>query len=312
MTTAENHVLVIGAAGIDVKARPFIALRPGADNLGIVRSSVGGVARNIAENLGRLEVPTVLISAVGADEPGKRIIRQTRRHGVDCRYLRRMPDETTAHHIAVLTPDADLDHAVSDFNIVRHINTDYLRKCERAFVGARLVVIDANLSDDTLSTVFALAAKHRVPVCADPTSPTLATRLCPYLDQLYLMTPNAAETSAICGVEHRAYDRDSAIDVARTLVTLGVEIAVVTLGEAGLAYADSNGGGYINALNTQVVDTTGAGDAFTGAMIFGLMNDVPIDEAMRLGITAASLTLQTTETVVPNLSQELLYSHLVV
>jgi pseudouridine kinase len=100
--------------------------------------------------------------------------------------------------------------------------------------------------------------------------------------------------------------------VARTLVTLGVEIAVVTLGEAGLAYADSNGGGYINALNTQVVDTTGAGDAFTGAMIFGLMNDVPIDEAMRLGITAASLTLQTTETVVPNLSQELLYSHLVV
>jgi hypothetical protein len=48
----------------------------------------------------------------------------------------------------------------------------------------------------------------------------------------------------------------------------------------------------------------------SGAVIFGLLNDVPVDEAMRLGVTAASLTLQSTRTVLPKLSQELLYSKL--
>lgn len=48
----------------------------------------------------------------------------------------------------------------------------------------------------------------------------------------------------------------------------------------------------------------------TAAIIFGLLNEVPVDEAMRLGITAASLTLQTVETVVPSLNQELLYNRL--
>lgn len=312
MSSPTGYVLVIGAAGIDIKARPFVPLKPGADNLGIVRNSVGGVARNVAENLGRLEMPTVLISAVGDDEPGRRILKQTRSHGVNCRYVRRLAGETTANHVVVLTPDADLDHAVSDFNIIRYIDADYLRANRRVFARAALVVVDTNLSEETLAAVFELAGEYGVRVCADPTSPTLATRLCPWMDQLYLVTPNSAESSAMCGVEHRAYDRDTAIDAARTLVGMGIEIAVVTLGEFGLAYADSNGSGYIGAIRTEVADSTGAGDAFTGAMIFGLLNGVPVDEAMRLGVTAASLTLQTTETVVPNLSQELLYARLVV
>lgn len=307
-----GDVLVIGSAGIDIKARPFQALTPGADNLGAVRSSIGGVGRNIAANLARLGVPVTLISAVGDDLLGLRVLDQTRGYGVNCRSVRRIAGEATGSHVALQHPDGDLDVAVSDFAVARHVNPDYLYGRRRLFARARLLVIDANLSDDTLAAIFDLAGRYSVRVCADPTSPLLAPRLCPYLDRLFLMTPNAAETSAICGLEHRAYDRETAIDAARRLVALGVELAVVTLGEAGLAYADVGGAGHIGAIRTQVVDSTGAGDAFTAAMIFGLLNEVPVDEAMRLGVTAASLTLQTTETVLPELSQELLYARLVV
>jgi pseudouridine kinase len=137
-----------------------------------------------------------------------------------------------------------------------------------------------------------------------------AERLCQYLPNLYLVTPNASETTSLCGLKNPARDRETALDAARTLVSMGVELAVVTLGDNGLAYADGGGGGYLKAINTEVVDTTGAGDAFTGAVIFGLLNEVPVDEAMRLGITAASLTIQSAQTVLPNLSQELLYRNL--
>jgi pseudouridine kinase len=97
------------------------------------------------------------------------------------------------------------------------------------------------------------------------------------------------------------------------LVSKGVQIAIVTLAEQGLAYASSSGGaGHIPALHTQVVDKTGAGDALTAAVIFGLVNDMPLDEAVRLGISAASLTLRTRETVASDLSLDKLYDELIV
>jgi pseudouridine kinase len=142
--------------------------------------------------------------------------------------------------------------------------------------------------------------------------PTLAVRLVDFLPSLYLVAPNAAETTALCGLPDPAQNREAAIDAARQLVSMGVKIAVVTLGEQGVAYADGSGGGFIRAVRTQVVDPTGAGDAFTAAVIFGLLNEVTVDEAMRLGMTAASLTLQSRDTVLPQLSQELLYDKLVV
>ncbi|NJN54299.1 MAG: carbohydrate kinase family protein [Anaerolineae bacterium] len=61
-----------------------------------------------------------------------------------------------------------------------------------------------------------------------------------------------------------------------------------------------------------MVDSTGTGDAVTAAIIFGFLNNLPPREAIRLGAAAASLTLQTNETVVPDLSLDMLYDHLIV
>ena len=199
---------------------------------------------------------------------------------------------------------------IDDLAIVEALDSDYLLEHEELFQDAALIVIDATLSEDALDTLFELAIRHRVRVCADPTSPLIASRLSKYIPYLYLIVPNASETAALCSLEEPATERDSAIGTAQRLVNMGANIAVVTLGERGLAYADSSGGGYIRAIHTEVVDTSGAGDAFSGAAIFGILNDMPIDEAMRLGVTAASLTLASEDTVLQSLSQELLYDEL--
>jgi pseudouridine kinase len=309
----ESYVLVIGSAGIDVKGRPLQpSLQWESPNLGVVRNSVGGVARNIAENLARLEVPTILLTAVGDDSQADRVVNTCFDAGIDCSYVRRIPGERTGTYIALLKPDGELHVAISDFEIISHINSQYLHANEALFQDADMVVIDATLSAEALVTVFELAGKYSVRVCADPTTPILASHLRPHIPQLYLIVPNAAETTALCGLEVPALDHESAVNAARHLVSLGAEIAVVTLGEKGLAYADGSGAGYIPAIHTDVVDSTGAGDALTGAVIFGLLNEVPLDEAMRLGVTAASLTLRSRETVLPDLSQELLYDELVI
>ena len=63
-----------------------------------------------------------------------------------------------------------------------------------------------------------------------------------------MVAPNAAETTALCGLPNPATTRDNAIDAARQLVSMGVEIAVITLGAQGVAYADGSGGGFIRAV----------------------------------------------------------------
>ena len=305
----DGHVLVIGSAGIDIKGRPDAEIVWETPNLGHIRNSVGGVARNIAENLARLEAPVVLLTAVGKDAAGRRVVRACERVGINCQYVRQIETGRTGTYMAILKQDGQLHLAISDFDVIKSVDSDYLIEHEKLFEDALMVVIDATLSEDALATVFELAGRYNVRVAADPTTPALAGRLCAFIPQLYFVAPNASETDSLCGIAP-AKGREGAIQVARELVAKGATIAVVTMGADGLAYADGGGGGYLRAVHARVVDSTGAGDAFSGAAIFGLINDVPVDEAMRLGITAASLTLESRHTVLPNLSQELLYDRL--
>jgi len=311
-----QHVLVIGSAGIDVKARPAEKLAPGSAVPGLIRDSVGGVARNIAENLARLEVPTVLLTAVGGDAPGARVLDRCRDAGVNVSRALVIPEARTGHYVALLSAEGRLDVAISDYEITRQLDSKYLIKNREYFARAALIVIDASLQDTALKTLFRLAGKYHRRVCADPTSPVLAGRLAPYLDRIEMITPNLVEAIALCGdpclETVPVQDRDTALASAQRLLERGVHVAAVTIGVNGVVYASGTDRGHIPAIRTEIVDATGAGDAFTSAAIFGLLNDFPLDEALRLGVSAASLTLHSSETVLPNLSLELLYSQLVI
>ena len=304
-----DFVLIVGSSVLEISGKTIEVLQAGMRQYGHIHASVSGVARNIAENLARLDIETVLLTAIADDDIGQHLITHSTLAGIDCRHVLRVSGARTATSI-LLYKSEDNCTRVDDLSIAAALDSDYLLEYEWLFEKATLVVIDATLSDEALDTLFELAARHQVRVCADPTSPLMASRMTRFIANLYLIVPNASETAALCSLEEPATERDSAIGTAQQLVNMGANIAVVTLGDQGLAYADSSGGGYIRAIHTEVVDTSGAGDAFSGAVIFGILNDVPIDEAMRLGVTAASLTLESEDTVLQSLSQELLYDEL--
>lgn len=308
---SREFVLVIGSSVEAVIGRTAGQLPPDSRQFGQIHRAVSGVARNIAENLARLEIKTVLLSAAADDDGGQRLIAHSAAAGIDCRHVLRISGAQSASTI-ILCHDDDPEDVITieDLSIMDYLDSDYLLEHEWLFKRAALIAIDATLSEDALDTLFELAARYDVRVCADPTSPLLAGKLLKYIQNLYLIVPNASETAPLFALEAPAAERESATDIAQRLVSMGADVAVVTLGEGGLAYADSSGGGYIRAIQTEVVDAAGAGDAFSGAVIFGILNQVPIDEAMRLGLTAASLTLASTATVLPDLNQELLYDGL--
>ncbi len=311
MMDKEQHLLVIGAASIDTIGRASHRLESGSSTPGEIRVSAGGVGRNIAENLARLGERVVLLSAVGDDESGRQILQQAKKCGIDVRHVRVDAHQRTASYLAILDEAGDLVLSVDDMAINRELITpNFVYRRRSLFRDARMLVLDANLSPRTLDLIVRLAVRYSIPVCADPTTVILAPRLAPHLPHLTVITPNAAEAQALCGVQ--VIDRESGLVAAQRLLSLGVNTAIVTLGATGLVYVTSEESGHVPAVECEVVGLTGAGDALTAAVVFGLLHNLPIDEAVRLGTSAAALTLQCRETVCPALSLERLYEKLVI
>jgi pseudouridine kinase len=311
MKHEEGHVLVIGAASTDTTGHASYALEAGSSTPGEILVSVGGVGRNVAENLARMGEYVILLSAVGDDDAGRQILRQAADCGIDVSHVRVHPDYRTAAYLAILDRGGNPVLSIDDMNINRELLTpDFIYRRRALFRDARMLVLDANLSPRALDLIFRLAGRYRIPVCADPTTATLAPRLSAHLPHLTLITPNGAEAEALCGV--KVGDRESGLVAAQRLLGMGVEIVIVTLGATGLVYVTSEESGHIPAIECELIGLTGAGDALTAAVVFGLLNNLPIDESVRLGTSAAALTLQCRETVCPTLSLERLYEKLVI
>ncbi len=303
--TLHPSVLVLGAASMDIKGRAAGPLVPGTSNHGQVRLSLGGVARNVAENLARLGVPTTLLAAVGDDAFGLEIVQRTAAAGVDTSHVLVLPGQRSATYAAILDDTGSMVVSVDDMHICQALTPQFVRAHRALFRQASMIILDANLSPRTLDTVLTLAKPAKVPVCIDPVSIDLAERVRPRLCDYTIVTPNGDEAAVLCDAP--VNNLAQAEKAARKLVSCGVKIVVITLGEEGLFYATAEGRGHIPPCRCDVVDATGAGDALTAGVVYGMVNDLPVDECLRLGVSAATITLLSTETVSPEMSLERVY-----
>lgn len=305
-----EHILVVGASLLDVKGKPTAGLEPGTSNPARIRSTRGGTARNVAENLARLGGDVVLVSAVGDDAAGQSVMADTAAAGVDISHVRIIQGASTGGYMALLEADGQLSVALDDTTVMETISPLYLEENRRLFEQAVMVMVDGGVTPMALKKVIDLALEYDLPICADPSSSRLAHKIVPYLSHFKLVVPNEVEAAEICGIEYLGYDPDTSLDMARQLNERGVDHAVITLSDFGLVYSTGEESGYLPAKYSEMADSTGTGDAVSAAIIFGMLNDLDTIECMRLGASAASLTLQTNETVVPDLSLDMLYDHL--
>jgi len=305
MVAVSPRVVVIGIACMDIRGRTRELLVPATSNPGAVRLTAGGVGRNMAENLARLDVPTALLTAVGDDPFGEQVIAQTAAAGVDLSHVYRTADYPTATYLAVVDTDGSLAVGLDDMGIAAAITPDYISAHRHLIREADMLVLDGNLHPPAIYRAFSLARRYRVPVCVDPTSVVLAERFVRYLDRCTILAPNLTEAEVLC--DCHIYTLTDVARAAQHMVTTGVQLALITLGEGGVFYATPEVSGHIPATRCDVVDATGAGDALTAGVVFGMLNGLPVDEAVSLGVSAATLTLCSTDTVSRELSLDALY-----
>jgi pseudouridine kinase len=307
-----ERVVVIGGANMDFKCRSTAPMVPGTSNPGQVAASVGGVACNIARNLAKLGIATALMSVVGQDEFGERILREARAAGVDV-SLMLMSAKPTGTYVALLDADGDMTAAVSAMDATDDLTPTHIGAREAAIRQAAMVIADCNLSAAALEHLAAICAAAKVPLAIDAVSTRKAMRLQGLLkaeQPIHLLALNRDEVAVLTG---RKVSDDRALRAAAyVLHKQGVAHLAIGLSEGGtfVSSAEPTEAGKIARYPAKVVDVTGGGDAALAGTVLGLLRRQPLAEAARWGQAAAAMTVSVPETVNPALSADSLQTQL--
>ncbi len=317
-------VVVIGGANIDLRGRPVgEVLERHTSNPGKINVGSGGVGRNIAHNLALLNVPVTLLSAVGDDGEGIRILEETGKAGVKMEQMIISGEHPTGIYLGILDEKGEMEVAVSDMRILEEVTVDYLRSKAYLIKESKIVVVDTNIPEESIGYVVDLCNKVKVPLLIEPVSVEKAKKLRKILDGsgrwiIDYITPSRDELESILGAE---IDDDRDIDLVKAAEELkcrGVKNVIVTLGKRGIYVSYGGAGGsseggqdepackFMAPYKGEVVDVTGAGDALVAGLVYGIYKGYSMEVAARFGLGAAALTISTKEAVRRDLREGLL------
>ncbi len=295
----KQSVVVVGAAAVDILGAPESHTLIHKDAVpGRVHLALGGVARNIAENLARLGVSTELISALGDDFFGALIREQANELGISLASCLEYPNERSATFIAINEMDGDLALAIADMGIIERITPADLDNHATLLNNATAIVLETDLSQDIIE-YLAIQYRH-IPLFGDPVSVAKAGRLTNVISHFHTLKPNQYEAEYLSGTFIRDQaSLDAALDY---FLNQNVQQVFITLGKHGVYYGNTLERGFMLAPPVTPINTLGAGDAFLAACVEGFLQKRSLVETTHRAQLAAYWTLQGLHTVNPTLS----------
>lgn len=294
-----GSIAVVGGANMDIGGFPKHALVTGDSNPGMVRMSSGGVGRNIAENAARLGLNVELISALGNDANGSLLLEDCRRKGIGTGHCIIQPEGRTSVYLFIDDLRGDMHCAVNDMEIQQSITPDKLAPKLDMLNSMDAVVMDANLPEESIRY---LSQNVRVPLFADAVSAAKASKLRPALGGIYCLKPNRMEAELLTGMQIR--DALDASQAAKRLVDAGVKRVYLTMGSQGAVCADARQCVFLGGAPIHLVNATGAGDAFTAALVWALLEGMDLRQSGIAGMAGAAIALDALETVSPHMNRE--------
>lgn len=298
----EGLITCIGGANLDRKARGKQQIRLHSSNPVTITESCGGVARNIAENLGRLGCHTSLVTCIGEDKEGEWIVQETKKHGVDVSPIWRLPTQRTGTYTALLDIDGEMVVSLANMDIYDALTPEMFAERWPHIAAAHAVFLDTNVPADCLAYIIERCQQEQISLFIDPVSSAKAQKLPVRLDGVEAILPNREEAELLAGMEiHSLEDCERASAIIRER---GVKHVIVTMGEQGIYCQSEEMSEHVLPYPTEVVDVTGAGDAFVAGLLYGVVNGEPFPKALRLGLAASALALQTEQSVAAALKPE--------
>ncbi|PLR96131.1 sugar kinase [Bacillus sp. T33-2] len=298
----KRQVLCIGGANVDRKIQTLGRLEYGTSNPAGSSQSCGGVARNIAETLGRLGCDVGLLTVVGEDHEGQWLLDNTRAYA-DTTPSQVFPGMQTGTYTAVLDNDGEMAVALADMTIYDSVGPDLLEKKWGHLASSEMVMLDTNFPAEVLAKAITRCEEEDIPLCITPVSSPKIKKLPKNLAGVTWLVANKYEAEALSGTKINS--EGDFFRTAEIIMKKGVQKVVISRGDKGLIFFTRSGeAGVLLPPKINVQDVTGAGDSLVAGIIYAHLNGVNTEDACKIGIACSILTLQSKETVNPTLNNK--------
>jgi ribokinase len=288
---AHPQLISLGSINMDIQVRADRWPESGETLLATdFLMTCGGKAANVAVLNRKLGVETLLLGQVGDDILGNDILRQLKEAGIDLDHVRQMPDTATAVSTIVVMPDGEKTIILAaNANLAWDEARDATRIAEliAAAPDGSVLVADLEVPVAIVRTAIRAAHERSLPVVLDPSPADRFTDdLCQYID---VLTPNTAEASQLTGIEIDS--EEAARRAGRDLVERGIGAACQKLAQGGCVTVTQDSVLRIEPVPVDVVDQTGAGDAFAGGMGYGLLQGEDIATATLIAVASSHVAV---------------------
>ncbi len=221
----------------------------------------GGKGANQAAAAALLGASVAFLGCVGDDEFGEPLVRALSEKGVDMSLVERDSGSMTGSAFITLTPDGENAITVAP-GANRHLTTEAVDEVSESIAAAQVLVSQMEVPPETVARAAEIADTGGTRVVLNLAPPReVPASLLEMLDPLVV---NEHEAAFLLG--EKVEGEEGARAAARDLLVLGPRSVVITLGSAGALVAEGETMTHVPAPEVEVVDTTGAGDAFVGAL----------------------------------------------
>ncbi|MBM7706006.1 ribokinase [Chryseomicrobium aureum] len=269
-------ITVIGSINMDLVVRTDNFPKQGETRLGDLFATIpGGKGANQAVAAARLGADVTMLGVVGNDAFGRELTENLQNEGIHTASIKRVDKPTGIANILV----SDQDNRIIVVPGANHEwEQEMVLEMERIIPQSKVVVFQLEIPVGMVEKGLAICKEHNVQAILNP-APTDDFHE-GLLQYGALLTPNESEAETIWGAEWK-----KAIQSFQNQV-------IVTLGKDGAMYPGESDAVYVTGYPVEVVDTTGAGDTFNGALAYGLSQNWELAKSIEFANAAASLSVE--------------------
>jgi sugar/nucleoside kinase (ribokinase family) len=290
MTSKQKPVVCLGILVADVVGRPLLNV-PDPGRLVLVEEMglyTGGCAVNAATALANLGIPVEVIGMVGADPFGDFVVSAMQDRGIGTRGVRRDPQAGTSATMVMVDPDGErrfVHYIGANAHLtIKDVDLQLVKEAAILHIGGSLVLpgLDGAPTAELLQQARAAGVTTFLDTVWDDTGRwmTLLEPSLPYIDYFI---PSLPEAQAIV-------DLDEPAEVAQALLAHGAGTVALKMGANGCLVMSANGESIrLPAFDVEVVDATGAGDAFAAGFMAGVWQDWSLERTAQFASAVGAL-----------------------
>ena len=288
-------VAVVGNALLDINSKSHQSIYLEDSNSGTTQIHFGGVGKNIAETLARLNEKVTLVTTIGNDYYANKILEVSKSVGIDTSFVYQS-EGTTPSYTSIFDHEGELVVGISDLNASSILPPNL----QSALDQSQILVIASNLStEDTHSIIINNQDKI---IVVDPISKNKCMKYMDVLSYVHSLKCNIHEAEVISNLQYT--NLEDVPKMADNILKQGVKQVFITLGQHGSYYSNGVEKGFVAALESKVVNVSGAGDAFTSGIVFGIIQNFNLQETVSFATFLSKTSLESEAPVNPELLQD--------